>query len=137
MKSILLDMGCIVALLDRSEEHHRACAEAVAALDGPLITCEAVIAESCHILRHLQGAPESVVENIERGVFLVPFFIKDSASQVIKLMKKYRNVPMGFADACLVTLADALGTGRILTLDQDFRIYRWGRNRPFEILVES
>jgi hypothetical protein len=32
-------------------------------------------------------------------------------------------------------MASDYQTGRILTLDADFRIYRWGRNRPFELLL--
>jgi hypothetical protein len=52
-------------------------------------------------------------------------------------MKKYAQVPMDLADACLVHLATELGAGRILTLDGDFRIYRWGKNRPFEWLIDS
>jgi predicted nucleic acid-binding protein len=43
---------------------------------------------------------------------------------------------MDLADACLVDLATHLRTGRILTFDSDFRIYRWGRNRLFEILLQ-
>lgn len=42
---------------------------------------------------------------------------------------------MDFADACLVHLADELDTGRILTLDADFAVYRWRRTRAFEILL--
>jgi len=42
---------------------------------------------------------------------------------------------MDFADACLVQLADELGTGRILTLDSDFRIYRWRKQRAFDLLI--
>ncbi len=137
MNPVLLDTGCIVALLDRSEEHHHACVEAVSSLEDPLVTCEAVVAESCYILRHLPGATEAVVENVERDVFLVPFRLRGSASRVVKLMKKYRDIPMDFADACLVCLAETLQTGRILTLDGDFRVYRWGRNRPFDILVDD
>ena len=44
---------------------------------------------------------------------------------------------MDLADACLVALAELLGTGRILTLDSDFHIYRWRRTRRFEMLVEA
>jgi hypothetical protein len=51
-------------------------------------------------------------------------------------MRKYASVPMDFADACLVDMATQYQTGRILTLDADFRLYRWGRNRPFEPLLE-
>jgi predicted nucleic acid-binding protein len=43
---------------------------------------------------------------------------------------------MSLADACLVQLADSLGTGRILTLDSDFNVYRWRRSRRFELLLD-
>jgi uncharacterized protein len=56
--------------------------------------------------------------------------------EVAKLLRKYADVPMGLADACLVDLATQTGHGRILTLDSDFKIYRWGRNRPFELLLD-
>lgn len=136
MTPVLLDTGCVVALLDASEEHHEACSEVVASLDGPLVTCEAVIAESCYLLRQIRGAPEAVIENVERDVFLLPFRLSGCAAAIAKLMKRYRDVPMAFADACLVQLAEALQTGRILTLDDDFRVFRWGRNRPFDLLVD-
>jgi len=44
---------------------------------------------------------------------------------------------MGLADACLVQMADELGTGEILTLDSDFEIYRWRRNRKFRNLMKG
>jgi hypothetical protein len=34
-------------------------------------------------------------------------------------------------------LADQLGTADILTLDQDFAIYRWGKNKPFRVLPST
>ena len=52
------------------------------------------------------------------------------------LIQKYANVPMDFADACLIDMAAELHSGDFITLDEDFQIYRWGRNRPFEMLLE-
>ena len=49
-------------------------------------------------------------------------------------MKKYRDVPMVFADACLMRLAEELRTNRVLTLDSDLRFCRRGRNRPFDFI---
>ncbi len=135
MIPVLLDTGCIVSLLDRSARHHRQCTEVVSSLNAPLVTCEAVIAESCYLLRRLSGAPAAVVENVERGTFLIPYRLAGSAAPVVKFLRKYADVPMDFADACLVHMAESFKTGRILTLDSDFRIYRWGRNRPFEFLL--
>jgi len=124
-----------VGLLDRSEQHHRECVEAVSALEAPLITCEAVIAESCYLLRETSGAASAVLENVDRGIFQIPYRLTGNASGVLKLMRKYADTPMDFADACLVDMASDYQTGRVLTLDDDFRIYRWGRNRPFELLL--
>ena len=73
MKPVLLDTGVIVALLDRSERLHRACAGAIRELKAPLITCEAVIAESCYLRRNLSGASEAVIENVAAGIFQIPF----------------------------------------------------------------
>jgi predicted nucleic acid-binding protein len=124
-----------VGLLDRSEQHHRECVDAVSTLEAPLITCEAVIAESCYLLRETGGAASAVLENVDRGIFQIPYRLTGNASGVLKLMRKYADTPMDFADACLVDMASDFQTGRILTLDADFRIYRWGRNRPFELLL--
>jgi uncharacterized protein len=134
---VLLDTGCIVALLDRSEARHQACVEALEKVSSPLVTCEPVIAEACYLLRHLPGAADAVLENVERGIFGLPLRLAERASAVRRLRKKYARVPMDLADACLVDLADQMGTGEILTLDSDFHIYRWGRNRPFQVLVQG
>jgi uncharacterized protein len=135
MKPVLLDTGVIVALLDRSERRHAQCAAAVAELERPLVTCEAVIAESCYLLRRLSGAAEAVFENVARGVFLIPFQLSRSATAVRSIMRKYRDQPADFADACLIHLAEELDTGEILTLDRDFELYRWRRTRSFTLLV--
>ena len=125
----------IVALLDRSEKNHARCVRAVKELKQPLATCEAVIAESCYLLRMVRGAPEAVVENVEQGVFQIPFSIHRSAAFVRRLIGKYRDHDIDFADACLIRLAEELDTGEILTLVSDFQIYRWKKNKPFQFLI--
>ncbi len=135
MKPVLIDTGCIVALLDRSEKHHDQCAETVSDLQAPLITCEAVIAETSYLVRNLRGAAGAVIENVRRGNFLLPYRLEDRAEIIGKLLKKYADVPMDLADACLVDLAGLYRTDRILTLDADFETYRWRRNRPFHLLL--
>lgn len=135
MKPVLLDTGVIVALLDRSERFHPISVDALAELGEPLVTCEAVIAESCYLLRALKGAPETVIENVAAGVFQIPLQLRQSASEVGSILHKYRDREIDVADACLIHLANHFGTGRILTLDRDFEIYRWGRNNRFELLI--
>ena len=135
MKPVLLDTGVIVALLDRSERLHARCAHALESLDQPLATCEAVITESCYLLRRIPGAPETVMSNVEQGLFQIPFQLTRSAAAIQAILRKYQDMPADFADACLIHLADELDTGEILTLDSDFAHYRWRRTRTFHMLV--
>jgi predicted nucleic acid-binding protein len=136
MKPVLLDTGVIVALLDRSEKAHHLCADAIHALEQPLITCEAVIAESCYLLRNLQGAAEAIIENVAAGTFQIPFQISKEAPGVKQILRKYRDRKIDLADACLIRLADEFAASDIFTLDQDFTVYRWGKNKPFRILPD-
>jgi len=40
------------------------------------------------------------------------------------LIRKYSDMPMDFADASIVLLAEDTGMRRILTIDSDFAVYR-------------
>src|SRR5205085_7769747 len=128
MKPVLLDTGVIVGLLDRGERLHRACAGAVQELKAPLITCEAVIAESCYLLRNLRGAPEAVIENIAAGILQIPFQLWRESTCVKHALRKFRDRSIVLSDAWLNSLGDEIETREILTLDQDVVIYRLGKH---------
>lgn len=135
MKPLLLDTGVIVAWLDRSDHAHEICVPAIRLVEErPLLTCEAVIAESCYLLRNLRGAAEDVIANISAGIFQIPFQLSRESAGVRNILRKYRDHGIDLADACLIRMAEEFGTGDILTLDKDFAVYRWGRNKPFRIL---
>lgn len=135
MKPVLLDTGVIVALLDRSERHHAQCVEVIQGIQVPLVTCEAVLAESCYLLRGLRGAAAAVLDNVTAGIFQVPFQLSKDAAIVKPILRKYQDRSIDLADACLIALADEFKTSEILSLDADFHIYRWGRHRPFHNLI--
>lgn len=101
-----------------------------------LVTCDAVIVEACYLLRHLPGAVHDLLMNVHTGRFHVQYLIQQHAESPAKLIRKYADVPMDLADACLVDMASLLRTSRILTLDAHFSIYRWGRNRAFDLLIQ-
>lgn len=88
------------------------------------------------MLRRLSGAPELVLENVARRVFLIPFQLSRVATPVRNIMRKYSDLPVDFADACLIHLADELNTGKIPTLDRDFAHYYWRKMRRFDLLID-
>jgi predicted nucleic acid-binding protein len=77
-----------------------------------------------------------ILENVARGIFHIPFQLSQSAGPVGTILRKYRDQPADFADACLIHLADQLNTGEILTLDRDFMQYRWRKTRRFDLLID-
>jgi len=78
--------------------------------------------------------PEAVLENVSSGIFQLPLQLSQEAAAVRQILQKYRDRQIDLADACLIRLADEFGAGDILTLDRDFAVYRWGRNKPFRML---
>ena len=135
MKVALVDTGFLVAAYDKREPMHRLCLETYQSLPVSLVTCEAVIGEALYLLRKVPGAAEAILANVHEGILSIPFKLSESASAVSVLLERYRDTPADFADACLIHMADQLDTGDILTLDSDFRHYRWRRNRVFRFLI--
>jgi len=136
VKPVLLDTGMIVALLDPTDSFHRRCSDAMADVGAPLVTCETVIAESCYLLRDVEGAAEAILHSVATREFLIPISLADATVPVRRIMAKYRDRNVDLADAFLIHLADEFSTGDILTVDRDFRVYRWGRNNHFQVLVD-
>lgn len=120
----LFDTGPLVALLSPQEKHHDWVRRHLAAIEPPLLTCEAVLSEACFLLGRTRRGPEPVIELLRRGALAVEFKLADEAEEVEKLLARYRNVPISLADACLVRMAETVPGSTLLTFDGDFKIYR-------------
>jgi predicted nucleic acid-binding protein len=134
---VLLDSSVFVSLIDRRQRWHAACVNAVELLDRKMATCEAVIVESCHLLRQTHLGKETVIENVSAGTVEIPFQLSQALPQIQRILRKYAGRQIDLADACLIHLAEQLDTPDILTLDRDFDVYRWSRNRPFRRLIQT
>lgn len=67
---------------------------------------------------------KSLGELLRRQALAVAFSLGENIGPVVKLMEKYSDVPMSFADACLVRMTETLADPLLLTTDTDFRLYR-------------
>ena len=132
---ILLDTGPLVALLSRNDKNHERARRMFAECAAPFRCCEAVLAEAAFLLGKVHGeGPAEVVALGARGVYSIGISAEGHWSAIETLLRKYSDRPISFADACLIRCADVHQEARILTFDSDFSVYRWGRNRRFEIL---
>ncbi len=70
---VILDTGPLVALLDRDERHHDWAKSQLETIRPPLMTCEAVITETCYLLRAHPVAANHVMRFVHTGVIQVIF----------------------------------------------------------------
>jgi len=123
MKRTLVDTGPIVALIDRSDGHHGWAREQFDALQVPLHTCDAVIAEAAYLLRTAGVDMTAPLDLIDRGVLELDFDLAGEHAAVATLLRRY-SPRMDLADACLVRMSELHRDCTVLTLDSDFRVYR-------------
>lgn len=121
---VILDSGPLVAYLASDEQYHGWATGVFMKLEGPVITCEAVISEAWFLLRHPSRHLRRLQAMLADGVFDLGFHLEDEAVQVRELMDRYENVPMPLADACLVRLSEIHPHIPLVTLDSDFFVYR-------------
>lgn len=132
---VLLDTGPLVALLSRDDVHHERAERMFAECAPPLRCPEAVLAEACFLMRKVHDAgPSEVLALGRKGVYAIPMSINEHWVILEALLAKYSDQPISLADACLIRSAEIHREARILTFDDDFRIYRWSRNKRFQII---
>jgi predicted nucleic acid-binding protein len=131
---LLLDTGALVSLLDRSQSYHAEFAKFFQSWKGPVVSTEAVLTEASHLLARVPGGLRACCDFfLEGGAVLVPSSPL-SLRRCRELIDMYHDLPMDYADATLVTLAEELDTSRILTTDRrDFSVYRIHGRRKFRI----
>jgi uncharacterized protein len=132
---VLLDTGPLVALLSSDDDQHGRAKRLFADCAPPLRTCEAVVAEACFLMRKVSATgPAEVAALGQRGLFRIGWAAEQHWTNLETILRKYRDRPISFADACLIRCAEVWEESRILTFDDDFTVYRWARNRKFNPL---
>ena len=88
-----------------------------------------------NLLRKAPPAQFAALELIRLGALTLPFRIQDHADAIADMMRKYADIPMSLADACLVRMAEIYPDSTILTLDRDFRLYRKSGRHALRLIM--
>lgn len=135
MSKILIDSGPLIALFDRSDRYHTASVEFIKTNRSELVTTLASITETLHLLDFSRYAQIDFLDWVDAGAVTIEPITSDDFQRIKELIIKYADLPMDFADACLVFLGDKLNIDRIATIDRDFDVYRLKGKRPFTTLT--
>lgn len=130
---ISVDTGAFVALFDRRDTHHDR-VNFFVHLQELLITTLPVITKTCYLLSYQSKC--AFLGTLEAGAVTLFALQAHHIGRALTLSKQYADLPMDFADASLLVLAEELQHGQILTLyRRDFSIYRWGNSQSFDNLL--
>jgi uncharacterized protein len=132
---LLLDTGAFVALVDRSETKHADCVAVLERWTGPILTTEAVLTETLYLVGPAWLPQKTCLEFFLRGAFLLVPSSNVSLQRATALMEKYHDLPMDYADATLVALAEESETDHVFTLDRKgFSTYRLRGRKAFRLV---
>jgi predicted nucleic acid-binding protein len=123
---ILTDTGPLVALLNRNDPKHQACASAAKSLPaGPLITTWPCFTEAMYLVHRSGGYPAQAAlwQLRSSGRLTLHDLSIEETNRMTALMDKYQDLPM-----------DQLGLTLVFSLDKDFHIYRLANGEGFRIM---
>ncbi len=123
-RKVIVDTGPLVALLNRQDAAHSWVMGQLTDIQPPMLTCEAVLAEATYLTRQIPGAREALIEMLGEDFLQIGMQVQEQHAALLALVKRYANVPMSLADACLVRLAELNPQSVVFTLDSDFNVYR-------------
>ena len=118
--ALICDTGGVFGLYDADDAHHVLIKSVVEEEPGPLLLPVVLLAEIDYLLstRLGQDAALDFLDSVEHGAYLLVPMLADDLSRCLQLIKQYRDLQLGIADASVAAAAERLGIARLLTLDE-------------------
>lgn len=133
MKGIA-DTGFLVAFANRTDKHHDWALSVADRMTGPLLTCEAVLAEAAF---HL-GSSRVVLGMVEDGLVRIAFDVHEHLLYLATLAERYADRSPDLADLCLIRMSEFHPKHSVVTVDtKDFRIYRRNKRDAIPLICPS
>jgi uncharacterized protein len=126
----IADTGYLVALVRKEDQHHAWAIGLGGQLESPLLTCEAVLSETAF---HLESS-DYVLSMLKRGAIRVAFDCTSQLEPLHDLARRYVDRKPDFADLCLIRMSELYPRHAVITVDEDFRIYRRNKREAIPLL---
>ncbi len=134
MAKILLDTGVMVALFDADDKYHAKAVDFIKNNRHELVISLANVTESLYLIDHI-ATQANLLNWIALANITIINLTADDMVGIAQLMVQYANVPMDFADGCLLYIANLHKIEKIATIDSDFYIYKIQGKYPFKLVL--
>ena len=130
MKAIA-DTGFLVAFGNRNDYYHKWALGIAERVTEPLLTCEAVMAETAF---HL-GSSALALAMLRDGLVQTALVLSEHLPRLTELAARYADRKPDLADLCLIRLSELHPRHPVITTDlNDFRVYRRGRRQVIPLI---
>jgi uncharacterized protein len=102
-----------VALFNFKDLHHAWTLARFREFVEPLVTPEPVLTEALHLLRRVPGGVEKLLKLWQRGLLVLSFSAELEKAALLPLMRRFADVPISFAVACLIRLSEIHAQSKI------------------------
>ena len=99
-----------------------------------LLVCEPVLTEAIYLLARFPRAPDALFGHLQNGAPMVAFRMEEHIGVLHRFLRKYRDIPMSLADACVVRMAEIYDNHSVMTFDSDFSVYREHGRVPITLI---
>ena len=134
MTPTIMDAGPLVAWFCTRDEHHAWAAKIFDELPTGALVCEAVLAEACHLAAKDGVAPAKILQLVESND-LTLVSLAGQISRIRELLADYADIPMDFADAGVVRLAELHPDASVCTTDGHFKFFRKHQRESIPLLA--
>ncbi len=118
--AVLLDTGILYAYYDSSDGWHARAMKVIRDEEDGLIVPAPVIPEVDHLLAHCIGLDACLAfyRGLAEGYYFVADLPREQYGRVLELNQQYAALGLGFVDAAIVAIGEALGLRRVATTDR-------------------
>jgi len=128
----IADTGFLVAFVNRGDEYHDWAVQVARGVTEPLLTCEAVLAETAF---HLQDS-RLVFALLEKRLISLAFDCGEHLAQLGALAERYADRRPDWADLCLIRMSELHPRHSVITVDRaDFRVYRRNKREAIPLVT--
>jgi predicted nucleic acid-binding protein len=132
---VMADSGPLVALFHQNDSAHEWALARFREFTEPLLTCEAVLTEAIHLLRKVPPAHANLLSLWQRDLLRIGFSAENEKDPIRRLMRRFADVPISFADACLIRMSEIHAACVVWTLEGDFHIYRRNGRQSIPLVI--
>lgn len=127
----IADTGFLVALLQIHDAHHGWAVEVSEQVTWPALTCESVLSETAFHLR----SSELPLEMLRDGMICLAFDFTGNREHLHDLATRYADRHADLADLCLIRMSELYPRHTVITVDEDFRVYRRNKREAIPLLT--